>query len=115
MTSPRPDHPHSGLLLGRLLEEISFTVAPTESIVAYAEMIKRELNAVPRMSIQVIDWNRGRLLSGTPYVGEPVLTGTLEDALRIAGDLYGRGLGVMLQRTPEGIRVAVDDQGFRMR
>lgn len=100
------------MYLHYLFEEISVNVAPTERIAQYAEALKEERRTTPRIDVQVVDWSRGKLLSGTPYVGEPVLHGTVEEAFRIAEDLFRRGLQVMLLRTDTGIRVLVDDNGF---
>jgi hypothetical protein len=104
-----PGGPHSGLLLSRLLEEISATLMGCDRLASFARSIRRERDAAPRMAITVADGGRGRLLAETSYVGSPALHGTLEDALRIAGDLLDRGLAVTLQRTEEGIRVWVDE------
>lgn len=109
---PLPHTTHSAMYLHYLFEEISINLAPTERVALYAEELKRERRNAPRMDVQVVDWSRGKLLSGTPYVGEPVFQGTVEEAFRIAEDLFRRGLQVMLQRTNTGIRVLVDDNGF---
>lgn len=70
------------------------------------------------MFIHVCDWSRNRLLEKTPYrdsrdVGP--IEGTLDDALKIAGDLLTTGLDVMLRKPHhdgENVDIWVDDRGF---
>lgn len=69
------------------------------------------------MKITIADWSRGKLLEKTPY-REQVTDGDEADVLRIAGDLFKRGLNVMLLRAPrpeDGIFVWVDDHRFNQR
>lgn len=54
------------------------------------------------MQIQVIATGCTGLLEGTGYRHRQTFEGTLEDALRVVGELHGHGLDVMLTqpRTP---------------
>lgn len=66
------------------------------------------------MQIQVIATGCTGLLEGTGYRHRQTFEGTLEDALRVVGELHGHGLDVMLAqpRTPllephDAVRICV--------
>ena len=111
----RPGMPPEMLL--RMLVEHILKDPAAGSLEATALEIRRQLDSAPRWPVQIADWSRGRLLEGTPYVGEPIFDGSVGDAFRIARDLFLRGLHVMLKRIPEtgGIVIWVDDGNFRQR
>lgn len=107
LSPPPPTGPNSGVLLARLLEEILFTVAPTEPIVAYAEGITRELNEAPRCPIQHTEALRQRVQE-------------LEHQLGILRESDGRELrlGVTATRVEELHQLALsatDAQGEALR
>ena len=70
------------------------------------------------MKIRICSWAGARLLEPTAYRHEQPFEGTLEDVLRVAGELYAAGLNVMLRRHSRGDVDAilwVDDRGFGQR
>lgn len=67
------------------------------------------------IKVRVACWKRSSLLDGTPYEGEPVVERTRAEALAIIGEMYERGLQVMVVRS--GFRdvdmlIWVDDGWF---
>lgn len=70
------------------------------------------------MKILICSWAGASLLEPTAYRHEQPFEGTLEDVLRVAGELYAVGLNVMLRHRTGGDVDAilwVDDRGFTQR
>lgn len=105
------------MVLTMLIEYIEKTVPATDPLARAAQTAKELRSLAPQHKIQVVNWMRGtNLLKDTPYTGEPELQGSVSDALRIAADLFERGLEVMLRRRPDGtIMIWVDDHHFTQR
>ena len=103
--------------LTMLLKGIETELPADHPLTRAARVLSELREQAPRHEIQVADWGRGTtLLKDTPYTGEPVLHGSVADALRIAGDLFEGGLEVMLRRTSDGtLMIWVDDQRFSQR
>jgi hypothetical protein len=57
------------------------------------------------MKIQIRDRTGGRLVEPIGALGDTVLQCTLEDASRVAGSLYARGLDVTLEHARESDNV----------
>lgn len=111
----RPSMPRD-MALTMLIDAIEKEL-PEHPLARAARVLRELRDQAPKHKIQVADWGRGKtLLKDTPYTGEPILHGSVADALRIAADLFERGLEVMLRRTLDGtLMIWVDDQRFSQR
>lgn len=112
----RPGIP-TDMALSMLLDGIEKELAAEHPLARAAQVLRQLRDKAPQHRIQVADWGRGTaLLRDTPYTGEPMLHGSVADALRIAADLFERGLEVMIRRTSEGVIIIwVDNRRFSQR
>lgn len=71
-----------------------------------------------RMKVLICDYSRGRLLEPTAYRHGQTIEGSLDDVLRVMGELFAAGLNVMLTHRKgreHDALLSVDDRGFGQR